>query len=144
LLEVLEDRTLPSFLTPVNYAVGTAPVPVVTADLANSDKLDLITANASDNTVSVRMGNGDGQLHIVTANEGNNTVSVLLGNGDGTRRRSVKGTQLRAAHPGRNRCRLPRWPNDRVSGTASLTCFGALDLRAQAVVPRAFKSDTPT
>ncbi len=110
LLETLEDRTLPSFLSPVNYAVGTNPLSVVTADLANNGKLDLITANANDNTISVRMGNGDGtfgpaqtyavgsapvsvavgdfngdgKLDIAVANEGNNTVSVLLGNGDGT------------------------------------------------------------
>jgi hypothetical protein len=109
-LEALEDRTLPSLLAPVNYAVGTNPVAVATADLANNGKLDLITANANDNTISVQMGNGDGtfqaaqtysvgttpdsiaegdfngdgKLDIVTANEGNNTVSVLLGNGDGT------------------------------------------------------------
>ena len=108
-LEALEDRCLPSFLTPVNYAVGTNPVAVVTADLGDG-KLDIITANFSDNTISVRLGNGagtfgaamtyatgagpeavavgdvngDGTLDVVTANEGDNTVSVLVGNGDGT------------------------------------------------------------
>jgi hypothetical protein len=108
-LEILEDRCQPSFLTPVNYAVGTAPVAVATADLGNG-KLDIITANANDNTISVRLGHGDGtfgpattyavdsvpdaiavgdvngdtDLDIVTANAGSNTVSVLLGNGDGT------------------------------------------------------------
>jgi hypothetical protein len=107
-LEILEDRCLPSFLTPVNYAVGIDPVAVATADLGNG-KLDIITANAYDNTISVRLGrgdgafgpattyaagsgpdaiavgdvNGDGKLDIVTANAGSNAVSVLLGNGDG-------------------------------------------------------------
>jgi hypothetical protein len=109
-LEALEDRTLPSFMAPVNYAVGTDPVAVVTAALANSGKLDLITANFDANTISVRMGNGDGtfgaaatyavgtepaalavgdfnsdgKLDVAVANKGSNTVSVLLGNGDST------------------------------------------------------------
>jgi hypothetical protein len=108
-LEILEDRCQPSLLTPVNYAVGAAPVAVTTADLGNG-KLDIITTNANDNTISVRLGNGDGTFgpattyavgsgpdaiavgdvngdgkpDIVTANAGSNTVSVLLGNGDGT------------------------------------------------------------
>jgi hypothetical protein len=110
LLESLEGRSLPSFLAPVSYAVGSSPVAVVTADLAHNGKLDPITANSGSNTISVLMGNGDGtfgaaqtyavgsdpvavavgdfngdgKLDVVTANEGNNTVSVLLGNGDGT------------------------------------------------------------
>ena len=28
--------------------------------------------------------NGDGKLDVVTANSNNNTISLLLGNGDGT------------------------------------------------------------
>jgi hypothetical protein len=109
-IEQLEDRYLLSFLTPVNYTVGTNPLAVVTADLASNGILDLITANANDNTISVQLGNGngtfgaaqtyavgttpeslavgdfngDGKLDIATANEGSNTISVLLGNGDGT------------------------------------------------------------
>jgi hypothetical protein len=110
LLEALEDRTVPSFMAPVNYSVGTGPQAVVTADLNGDGRLDLITANAGSNNISVLLGNGngtfgaaqpyaagagpaavtvgdfngDGKLDIVTANEGDNTVSVLLGNGDGT------------------------------------------------------------
>jgi hypothetical protein len=112
-LEALEDRCLPSFLSPVSYAVGTNPQAVVTADLGNG-KVDLITANAGSNTVSVQLGNGDGtfgpavsyatgtepgavavgdlgngKLDIVTANAGDSTVSVLLGNGDGTLKPAV-------------------------------------------------------
>jgi hypothetical protein len=109
-LEALEDRTVPTFLTPVNYAVGVAPVAVTTAYLNNDTILDLITVNASDNTISVQLGgsngtfqtaqtyatgsgpqsvavgdlNGDGKVDVVTANAGDSTVSVLLGNGDGT------------------------------------------------------------
>jgi hypothetical protein len=110
LLEVLEDRTLPSFAAQVTYPVGTGPQAIATADLRHDGKLDLVTANFGANTISVQLGNGngtfgaatsyavgtepaavavgdfngDGKLDIVTANEGDNTVSVLIGNGDGT------------------------------------------------------------
>jgi hypothetical protein len=110
LLDVLEDRTLPSFLAPVNYAVGPSPAAIVAADVNGDGELDLITANAGGNNISVQLGNGngtfqaaqtyasgagpvsvavgdvnsDGKLDVVTANKGDNTVSVLLGNGDGT------------------------------------------------------------
>jgi hypothetical protein len=110
LLEGLEDRTVPSFMAPVTYAVGTGPQAIVAADLNGDGHLDLVTANAGSNSISVQIGNsdgtfqaaqtfatgagpgavavgdfnGDGKLDIVTANEGDNTVSVLLGNGDGT------------------------------------------------------------
>jgi len=44
-----------------NYPVGTAPAFVATAILrAGSSVNDLVTANSSDNTVSVLLGNGDG------------------------------------------------------------------------------------
>jgi hypothetical protein len=110
MLEALEDRTVPSFLTPVTYPVGTGPEAIATADLNGDGHIDLVTANAGSNNISVLLGNsngtfgvaqtyatgvgpaavavgdfnGDGKLDIVTANEGDNTVSVLLGNGDGT------------------------------------------------------------
>jgi hypothetical protein len=109
-LEALEDRTVPSFMAPVTYSVGASPQAVVAADLNGDGHLDLVTANAGSNNISVQIGNsggtfqaaqpyaagvgpvavavgdvnGDGKLDIVTANEGDNTVSVLLGNGDGT------------------------------------------------------------
>jgi hypothetical protein len=108
-VEFLEDRTLPSFLTPVNYAV-TDPVALAVADVNNDGKSDLIVANASTNSVSVLLGNGNGTFHaaktfavgtdpqsvavadfngdgksdIVTANDGLGNFSLLLGNGDGT------------------------------------------------------------
>jgi hypothetical protein len=58
--EALDDRCLPSFTPAVSYAVGTNPLAVVTADLNNDGRLDLATANAGDNSVSVRLGNADG------------------------------------------------------------------------------------
>jgi hypothetical protein len=107
-VEVLEDRCLLSFSPSVSYTAGTNPQAVVTADLNGDSRLDLVTANAGDSTVSVLLGNGDGtfqpaqtsatganprslavgdfngdtNLDIVTTNAGD--VSVLLGNGDGT------------------------------------------------------------
>jgi hypothetical protein len=87
---------------------------VVTADFNNDGHLDLATANAGANTVSVLLGDGqggfdsarhfavggwsplslaaaefnkDGNLDLATVTQG--WVSVLLGNGDGTFRSVV-------------------------------------------------------
>jgi hypothetical protein len=61
-LEGLEDRTVPTFLAPVNYATGGTASLMAVGDF-----------------------NGDGKLDIATANSGTTpTLSVLLGNGDGT------------------------------------------------------------
>jgi hypothetical protein len=108
LLELLEDRTVPSFASAVNYAVGLSPQSVVAADFNGDGKLDLATLNSQDNTVSVLLGNGngtfqaaktyavgaepnslavgklDGKLDIVTVNLADGTLSLLPGNGDGT------------------------------------------------------------
>jgi hypothetical protein len=107
-LERLEELCLPSFLSPVNYAVGSAPEGVVSGDFNNDGRLDLAVTNALSNTVSMFAGNADGtfqpavnsntggtplslaagdfnadgKLDLITANAAN--VTVLLGNGDGT------------------------------------------------------------
>jgi hypothetical protein len=107
-VEALEDRSMPSFLTPVNYAAGTNPQAIVTADFNGDGRLDLAVANSSSSNVSVLLGNGDGtfqlaqnsatgagpkslavgdfnadgKLDLATAN--NYDVSVLLGNGNGS------------------------------------------------------------
>ena len=57
--EAMEDRSMPSFLGPVNYAVGLAPQSVVTADF-NGGGADIAVANPSSNTVSVLLGDGLG------------------------------------------------------------------------------------
>jgi Calx-beta domain/FG-GAP-like repeat/FG-GAP repeat len=107
-VEALDDRILPGFLGPVNYAAGSNPYAIVAADFNHDTIPDLAIANYSSNTVSVLLGNGNGtfqpaldsatgflplslavgdfdgdtNLDIVTAN--NYDVSVLLGNGNGT------------------------------------------------------------
>ncbi|MGE7416486.1 beta strand repeat-containing protein, partial [Methylobacterium tarhaniae] len=88
------------------------PRSVTVADVNRDGNLDIITANAGADLVSVHLGrgnsyiaypgtlstgagskptavavadvNGDGTLDLVTANKGTGTVSVLLGNGDGS------------------------------------------------------------
>ncbi len=86
------------------------PFQVAVADLTGNGRLDIVTANRSDNSVSVLLSNpdgsfqtketfptgqqpfsvavadltGDGIPDIVTANYAGDSVSVLLGNGDGT------------------------------------------------------------
>src|SRR5205823_975286 len=59
-LEPLDERTLPSFATPVEYAAGDHPQAVVTADFNGDGKLDLAVANYYGSTVSVLLSNGDG------------------------------------------------------------------------------------
>jgi VCBS repeat protein len=103
-----------TFATATNYALGdgNTPIGVAVGDLRGDGKLDIVTANALSDDVSVLLGNGDGtfgtasnvglngghfpfkvhladmnhngHLDIVTANGNSDDVSVLLGNGDGT------------------------------------------------------------
>ena len=44
-LEPLDDRSLPSFLTPVNYDAGANPFAVVANDFDNDGVLDLAVTN---------------------------------------------------------------------------------------------------
>jgi hypothetical protein len=108
-VEVLEDRTVPSFAGPVAFSLPAAPQAVAEGHFEGAKApLDVVTANA-DGIVSVLMGKGDGTLQnpinipvgggltsvavgdfngdgpqdIVTANA-NGTVDVLLSNGNGT------------------------------------------------------------
>lgn len=106
----LDGRITPSFSPAVNYSVGSGPIDVATGDFNNDDRLDLVTANHWDNTVSVRLGDGQGGFgpannltvgsnprsvaigdfngdtidDISTANGGSGDVSVLLSNENGT------------------------------------------------------------
>jgi hypothetical protein len=109
-LEVLEDRTVPSFAAPVGYAADPLPSTVVTADFNQDGRLDLAVASSGGNTINVLLGNSngtfgaasnyatgtsprslavgdfnaDGKLDLVTASSDSANVSILLGNGDGT------------------------------------------------------------
>jgi len=93
-------------------AVGDAPDSVAVGDFTGDGKADLAVVNASDDTVSILLGNGNGtfsaatgspiavgtqpadvavgdftgngKLDLAVTNFNDNTVSVLLGNGDGT------------------------------------------------------------
>ncbi len=94
----------------VDYTAGYHPQGVAAADFNGDSKLDLVTANTGDYTVSILMNNstgtfatkvdyatgnapysvatadvnGDGKLDVTVANQGSNNVSVLINNGNGT------------------------------------------------------------
>ena len=114
-MEGLEDRCLMAFSPATSFPAGPEPAAVATADFNHDGHLDLATANAGGNSVSVLLGNGqggfgaasnfatgaspasvvagdfdgDGNLDVVTANASLRYVSVLRGNGDGTFRPPV-------------------------------------------------------
>src|SRR5215213_3043210 len=94
------------------YSVGSTPTTVTNADFNGDGKMDLAAQNSGSNSVSVRLGNGDGTFQgkqdyavgsgptsvisadfnadsfadLAVSNQNSNNVSVLLGqdlNGDG-------------------------------------------------------------
>jgi hypothetical protein len=94
----------------LDYQVGSNPWSVATGDFNSDSKPDVATANLADNTVTIRLGNGDGtlgdansfsvgqlpegiiagyfdddnNLDLVISNFGSADISLLKGNGDGT------------------------------------------------------------
>src|SRR5207244_2264597 len=54
------------FPAPQTFAVGAGPTAVAVADLLGNHKLAIVTANGTDNTVSVLLGNGDGTFQPKT------------------------------------------------------------------------------
>ena len=89
-----------------NVQVGQQPVAIAAADFDGDGVIDLVTANAGSNNVSVILSsainpvtlatgnhpdaivagdfNGDGKADFAVANQNDNDVMVFLGNGDGT------------------------------------------------------------
>src|ERR1017187_9662030 len=99
----------------VPYPVGHTPYGVVVGDFNGDGKVDLAITNATDNKVSILLGNGDGtfqpqatynvggqpgpitvgdfngdgKLDLAIGNLTGQSISVLIGNGDGTFRPQV-------------------------------------------------------
>jgi Bacterial Ig-like domain (group 3)/FG-GAP-like repeat/RTX calcium-binding nonapeptide repeat (4 copies) len=96
-LGALEDRTVPSFTPAVTFPVGVLPRTVTVADFNNDGKPDLAVLNvgpssASQSSLSVLLGNGDGSFQPAITTPilnggvaGGNAHSVAVGdfNGDG-------------------------------------------------------------
>ena len=55
-VEALDGRCLPSFSPAVVIPVDLSPLDIVSADFNNDGRLDLATANADGNSVSVLLG----------------------------------------------------------------------------------------
>ena len=98
------------FLEAAQFAAGTNPAAVAAADLNGDGKPDFVVVNATSNSVSVLLGNGNGTFQaaknyatgttpqgvvigdfngdgvpdLAVTNSVSDTVSVLIGNGDGT------------------------------------------------------------
>ncbi len=93
-----------------DYTIGKGPDAVSLGDVNRDGRLDIVTANYTDNSITVLLGNGDGsfgnrvdfpagkgayaltlgdlnsdgKLDVVTSNLVDHSLSILLGNGDGT------------------------------------------------------------
>jgi RHS repeat-associated protein len=111
-LAILMNKGHGAFAAPRFVTMGQDMGGVVLADFNRDGKLDVVTADAGDSTLSVRLGsghgtfgprtvyhlggaftgappavgdvNGDGIPDLVVADDPVNTVTVFLGNGDGT------------------------------------------------------------
>src|SRR5262245_5817694 len=59
-VEALEELTVPGFLAPIQYAVGSKPGAVATGDFNGDGKPDLVTANGNSSNVSVLLNTGGG------------------------------------------------------------------------------------
>ncbi|MFI3137636.1 MAG: FG-GAP-like repeat-containing protein [Methylococcaceae bacterium] len=75
-----------SFAPKTDVSVGAYPLSVISADFNGDGKLDLATANADDDTVSVRLGDGSGGFSgTIEVPVGNSPISIISAdfNGDG-------------------------------------------------------------
>src|SRR5205085_12558855 len=64
-VEVLEDRTLLSFITAPSYAAGIGPSSVAVGDLNGDGHLDLAVATSYSYTGSMLIGSGYSTLHAL-------------------------------------------------------------------------------
>jgi hypothetical protein len=76
------------FSKPKLYPVGNFPIAVAIADFNHDGKADLAVSNATDNTISVLLGNGDGTFKAAVAypaGQGTSLGGIATGdfNGDG-------------------------------------------------------------
>ena len=74
------------FASPQNYAAGAAPAPVELADFNGDGRIDLMTANSGDGTVSVLLNGGSGTFRPpLSFAAGSQPVAAAVGdfNGDG-------------------------------------------------------------
>ena len=82
------NPSLPLMDPPVNYKTGLGPQAVAIADLNNDGRLDVVTADAGDNTISIFFNQGGGKLGARTSYPiGGNPGSLVLAdlNADGRR-----------------------------------------------------------
>src|SRR5262249_35985137 len=84
-LEVLEDRTVPSFASAVAYGADTSAQAVATGDFNNDGILDLAVANSGSSSVSVLPGSSGGTFGTAT----NHTTIDGAGFGSGPRALAV-------------------------------------------------------
>src|SRR5262249_9690563 len=83
-VEALADRTVPAFLTAVNYSVGSFPQAVAVGHFNADTTLDLVVANYSSSTISVLLGNSDGTFQAAQSYPtGSGPRSVAVGDFDG-------------------------------------------------------------
>src|SRR5437868_4005244 len=85
-LQILEDRTLLSFLTAVTYPLGSGAGPVAVADFNRDGILDLVVANVDSSSVSILLGESDGSYSAAKIYRvGSRPTSIATAdfNGDG-------------------------------------------------------------
>jgi FG-GAP-like repeat len=83
-VELLEDRTLPSFAAPVNYVTGSRPTFILRGNFTPGSVPDLAVANAGtpSDTIAVLVGNANGTFQTpakITSSGGKNPVFMAMG-----------------------------------------------------------------
>ncbi|MDD1587481.1 hypothetical protein DCG74_09720 [Bradyrhizobium sp. WBAH42] len=80
-----KEAKMPTEFQQATYATGSGPYSVASGDLNGDGNLDIVTANANNNTLSVLLNNGSGSfLTQTTYGTGPGPISVAIGdlNGD--------------------------------------------------------------